>query len=279
MKSKIFASISILALISVIFVSGCLQPIVTTPETHDVNELLFVSIYDRLTVVYGIVSDLGELFCPCFTLTSGGKSITVWYDLMVEDDGTVRPAVDVSAIKNGDEVMITGELKNTGTHTTLNDFWMLAIVEIKQPIGGETDEHGCMLMAGYRWCESKQKCLRTWEEYCAEYKDQFSIDSFDDCIAAGFPAMESYPRQCRTSDDETFTEDLCDDMSSEEAKQIALASVCVENGTLSENSSCNEATDTWWIDLDIEKAGCSPACVVNIVTHEAEINWRCTGLI
>jgi len=34
------------------------------------------------------------------------------------------------------------------------------------PIGGETDEHGCMLMAGYTWCEAKQKCLREWEEVC-----------------------------------------------------------------------------------------------------------------
>ena len=35
-------------------------------------------------------------------------------------------------------------------------------------IGGEKDEHGCMLMAGYTWCEAKQKCLRTWEEPCTE---------------------------------------------------------------------------------------------------------------
>lgn len=31
------------------------------------------------------------------------------------------------------------------------------------------------------------------------------IDSFEDCIAAGYPAMESYPRQCSTGS-ETFTE-------------------------------------------------------------------------
>jgi hypothetical protein len=35
-----------------------------------------------------------------------------------------------------------------------------------QIIGGETDDHGCYLMAGYNWCESKQKCLRRWEEEC-----------------------------------------------------------------------------------------------------------------
>lgn len=33
------------------------------------------------------------------------------------------------------------------------------------------------------------------------------VASFDDCIAAGNPAMESYPRQCR-SGEETFVEDI-----------------------------------------------------------------------
>lgn len=33
-------------------------------------------------------------------------------------------------------------------------------------IGGQKDEHGCLIAAGYTWCQSKQKCLRTWEEEC-----------------------------------------------------------------------------------------------------------------
>lgn len=33
-----------------------------------------------------------------------------------------------------------------------------------------------------------------------------SINSFEDCIAAGNPAMESYPRQCRTQDGQHFVE-------------------------------------------------------------------------
>lgn len=32
-----------------------------------------------------------------------------------------------------------------------------------------------------------------------------NISSFEDCAAAGFPVMESYPEQCRTSDGRTFT--------------------------------------------------------------------------
>ncbi len=32
--------------------------------------------------------------------------------------------------------------------------------------GDERDEHGCIASAGYIWCNSKNKCLRTWEEQC-----------------------------------------------------------------------------------------------------------------
>lgn len=37
-----------------------------------------------------------------------------------------------------------------------------------KPIGGETNSHGCLIAAGYSWCEPKQKCLRIWEEPCTE---------------------------------------------------------------------------------------------------------------
>jgi len=81
-------------------------------------------------------------------------------------------------------------------------------------IGGQTDEHGCLIAAGYSYCESKQKCLRMWEDYCEEYKEAFRgrenpelIDSFDDCIHSGYPIMESYPRQCRANN-QTFREEI-----------------------------------------------------------------------
>lgn len=33
-------------------------------------------------------------------------------------------------------------------------------------IGGDKDAGGCLIAAGYSWCEAKQKCLRVWEEKC-----------------------------------------------------------------------------------------------------------------
>lgn len=68
-------------------------------------------------------------------------------------------------------------------------------------------------------------------------------------------------------------------MSLDEAKKIASESECLQEGSLKETFFCNENTGTWWLDLKIDKPGCAPACVVDISTGKAEINWRCTGLI
>ena len=79
-------------------------------------------------------------------------------------------------------------------------------------IGGQTDEHDCLIAAGYSWCPSTQRCQRMWEEYCEEYKDQYrgtstEITSFAECAAAGNPVMESFPRQC-SFNGQTFIEEI-----------------------------------------------------------------------
>jgi len=91
--------------------------------TLNVSELLENPVYDIEGKIYGKVSLLGEVFCPCFELTSGGEKVLVWYGLMVEDDGTERPSVSVEGIENGDWVIVTGELKSEGEYRALNDFW------------------------------------------------------------------------------------------------------------------------------------------------------------
>ena len=69
-------------------------------------------------------------------------------------------------------------------------------------------------------------------------------------------------------------EEFCGDMSLSEAREIAMN--C--EGNLKETYVCNEYTNTWWIDLDVEGYPlCNPACVINTITKEYEINWRCTG--
>lgn len=74
----------------------------------------------------------------------------------------------------------------------------------EQLVGADRDEHGCIGSAGYTWCESKQKCLREWEEPCI---DVLEITNFEECVEAGYPIMESYPRQCK-AEDKLFVEEI-----------------------------------------------------------------------
>ena len=68
-------------------------------------------------------------------------------------------------------------------------------------------------------------------------------------------------------------------MNLSEAREIALNSDCMKDGNLANQSSYNSNTMTWWLDLDADKPGCAPACVVDEKTKTAQTNWRCTGLI
>ncbi len=69
-------------------------------------------------------------------------------------------------------------------------------------------------------------------------------------------------------------------LSYQAAVEIAQGSECLmEGGQLQETNLCNEDTGTWWIDLDLETPNCNPACVVDLTSRTAEINWRCMGAL
>ena len=70
----------------------------------------------------------------------------------------------------------------------------------------------------------------------------------------------------------------CNNMRLSQAYNLAENNDCIVEG-LTDQYICNENTKTWWINLETEKEGCSPACVINTETEDVEINWRCTGLV
>ena len=45
-------------------------------------------------------------------------------------------------------------------------YWTTPQEEAPMLIGGDKDAGGCLIGAGYSWCEAKQKCLRVFEEDC-----------------------------------------------------------------------------------------------------------------
>ena len=182
----------------------------------------------------------------------------------------------------------------------------------EQLIGGDKDEHGCLIAAGYSWCESKQECIRTWEEGCPS-EEEFECEVDDDCIPLPsdchpmlcinkayesnyekpefcteiFMYEAAYnPEDCLCVDNVCVNKNLGrsaedEGISLEEAITIAEDSECTEKGFLTEDSFYNENTKTWWIDLEMKEElkldYCNPACVVNMETMTAEVIWRCTG--
>jgi putative hemolysin len=54
-----------------------------------------------------------------------------------------------------------------------------------EQIGGQKDEHGCLIPAGYSWCEEKQKCLRVWEESCEPGNSQIANPASVYCVEQG----------------------------------------------------------------------------------------------
>jgi len=54
-------------------------------------------------------------------------------------------------------------------------FWSTSQEENSIIIGGDKDEGGCLIAAGYSWCEAKQKCLRIFEEDCLSIEGITSV--------------------------------------------------------------------------------------------------------
>ena len=51
------------------------------------------------------------------------------------------------------------------THLTKNKI-ISTNINKKNKLGGSKNLYGCIPSSGYTWCESKNKCIREWEEDC-----------------------------------------------------------------------------------------------------------------
>ncbi len=64
----------------------------------------------------------------------------------------------------------------------------------------------------------------------------------------------------------------------DEARYMADHSECAKAGQIMKPAVYNPNSGTWWIDMQADKPGCNPACVVDLKAKTAVVNWRCTGL-
>lgn len=72
---------------------------------------------------------------------------------------------------------------------------------IRFVIGGSEDTWICV---DGKWVKHGNPTALMPTELCGGKE----ITSFDECISAGYPVMESYPRQCKIPDGKTFAEDI-----------------------------------------------------------------------
>jgi len=92
------------------------------------GSLLLQPVFDTQVKTYGRVSGLGEMSCPCFSVTSGGERLEVWYNLTTQE-----PAAKVPAIQNGDWIIVTGQLKPGVLGFGGKTFWASHIERLSEP--------------------------------------------------------------------------------------------------------------------------------------------------
>ena len=98
--------------------------------------------------------------------------------------------------------------------------------------------------------------------------DQQSITSFEECAAAGYPIMESYPRQCRTPEMVNFVED------------ISPVSSTTTSPTLPAPQASSTSPSTGVVRGDCVLSGCSSQLCVNpgkemVTTCEFRAEYAC----
>ncbi len=79
----------------------------------------------------------------------------------------------------------------------------------------------------------------------------YAIDSYEACVAAGYPVMESYPEQCATPEGQSFTRDI--------SGEVGENGEIIDNGEVGDNDNgeinisladiCAEAGGTWLADF------------------------------
>ncbi|MBU0536571.1 MAG: hypothetical protein KKE20_06405, partial [Nanoarchaeota archaeon] len=135
-------------------------------------------------------------------------------------------------------------------------------------IGGETDEHGCIIGAGYSWCESESKCLRIWEGLCPGTKEYIAQYLCDTPNAEGVyicgdyvQVVSSLPGQgsvfYKTDGTELSCPVVAPDSMSSECRTMVLETDCSENVCRKEAPEDTEDQKTKAVDIsrqEIEKS-------------------------
>lgn len=105
------------------------------------------------------------------------------------------------------------------------------------------------------------------------------ISSFEGCVQAGYPVMESYPRQCQVGD-EVFIEQVSDDITMNEgqlaAAQAAMQSVRLDGWTVAEVLMADTCESCYTVVLERDGLQNSVSVVDGEVVSATGGQWACT---
>jgi hypothetical protein len=104
-----------------------------------------------------------------------------------------------------------------------------------------------------------------------------SVTNFTECAAAGYPIMESYPRQCRTSDGRTFVEEVSSSINTDLIRVTVPAS-----GTLVQSPLVvqGEARGGWYFEASFPvKLLDANGKQIGIAPAQAEGEWMTTEFV
>ncbi len=111
-----------------------------------------------------------------------------------------------------------------------------------------------------------------------------TVLSFEECVAAGYPVMESYPRQCRTPDGRLYVEDIAP------AAKITYTNATINNISVDlpapggvvgkEFSVVGKARGTWFFEASfpveiLDKNGKS----LVVVPAQAQSDWMTENFV
>jgi hypothetical protein len=68
-------------------------------------------------------------------------------------------------------------------------------------IGGQRDQHGCLIPAGFSWNETEKECIKVWETGVIKYQ----VNTFVTCEAAGYPITGTNKETCTTPSGRIFS--------------------------------------------------------------------------
>ncbi len=103
-----------------------------------------------------------------------------------------------------------------------------------------------------------------------------SINSFEECIAAGFPVQESHPQRCIVSDEKSFTEEI----SEEAERDIIVSAPLIDARVTSPFQISGSATGSWYFEGNFSaELYDNEGNVIATAVLTAQEDWMTEGMV